>query len=168
MNTLQKTVLVWASFSLIACEGNPSFTEMKENFYAHKNAFRQMAVAACELGKTDTPLKYADGSYYYNPEKIAAEHRLDTLDNLLSEMGAYDLKYKANATGQCSLIVGFYSNVLGGDGVSYKYTYRKEQVVPYDEQRDTFENSVEIMKQQGQHSFDMPLENDWYFSFLIT
>lgn len=159
---MKNSILFILLASLVACNDKPSFESTKRNFLDNKLAFTELSNLGCKLGKAKQSFSHSVEHYSYSPSKIDSDNRIIELDILLKKVGGYVINYEKLTSGKCNLEIGYYSRGFGGSGISYNYTYQKQNIVPYESKMHSFE---EIVKSEKRVNFDVLLEGAWYFSF---
>ena len=150
---------------IVACDSKPTFDDIKKNFYMNRLAFNELADVTCKLGLKKQVFSYELDSFSYSPDKVKQEFKNKTTDALLVKIGAYAINYKKTLSGKCSLVVGYYARGFAGNGIVYDYSFQKESINLFKKEKHTFE---EISNAGLNVSFDMPLNNGWYFTFTYS
>ena len=161
-----KNVLLISIIFVYSCgKLPPSLDEVEANFFENDGAFSELMETTCAMGDKKQPFSYSIDTFRYIPEKIDEEFRNESLDTLLEKVSANAIMYDRKANGDCSLKVGYFSNRFASRGISFLYTFNSENLNLKSRNQQSIDEIIEAKKDT---LIDMPLEDDWYITFIYS
>jgi len=145
-----KTIVVTTALLFLAgCQWRPTYDDMVQPFETHRQAFNEIAQLGCEIGARE---------HLRTATEDVTNQRLKAL---LQAIDAEAISH-TKQNDQCTLGIQYYVVGFAGSGWVQEYQFNVQSPTPYEEIKHTPDA---VRENKVATSFDMPLGNNWYFSF---
>jgi hypothetical protein len=150
---------------LSACTSDvaPTVEESIGNFYINQQSFTELSKLICLMGNKKQPFSSKIDSFTYRISEIQVENRIVRLDTLLIKIGIDYVYYKRPELGGCTFVANYYQYGFAGSGKTYHYKFNLQNPILFDESKHSSKEHIKQVK--GVYKFDMPLADNWYFSY---